>query len=293
MAKANSNLHSAKKEKNNEFYTRREDIESEVFHYKDHLKDKVVYCNCDDPEQSEFFKYFSNYFDFYGLKKLITTHYEKVENQSYKLELTEGGVVTKTDINSNGDFRSPQCIEFLQEADVIITNPPFSLFREYIDLLILHEKKFLVIGNMNAVTYKNIFGYIQSDRMWLGINKVKEFYQPDGSTKKFGNICWYTNLSHPKRNIELPLLKTFSSENYPKYDNFDAIEVSKIKDIPSDYLDIMGVPITFLEHYNPEQFEIVGCSYDYGRPDGWDETTDMSVSIDSRNVYKRFLIKKL
>lgn len=258
--KANSNLHNAKKAKNDEFYTQLGDIEKEVKNYKKHFKDKVVYCNCDDPEWSNFFKYFTNAFDFLGLKKVITTHYEKDGGSSYKLELSKQGEVIKTDLKGNGDFRSEECIEILKEADIVITNPPFSLFREYVEQLMKNNKQFLIIGSMGSISYKDIFSYIKNNKMWLGINTVKEFKQPDGNIKKFGNICWYSNLEHQKRNEELILFKEFKKEpnGYVKYDNYNAIEISKVKEIPIDYEDEMGVPISFLTKYNPKQFEIIG-----------------------------------
>ena len=203
MAK-NSSLHAAKDAKNDEFYTRLEDINEEMNHYEDKFRDKVVFCNCDDPTWSNFWKYFHMNFEYLGLKKLITTHYESGEVASYKMEYTGGndedfedGV--KTILTQNGDFRSPECVALLQEADIVVTNPPFSLFREYISLLMEHKKDFLIIGSMNAVKYKEIFPLLKNNDIWLGNSSPKEFYQPDGNIKKFGNILWYTNLDHTKR----------------------------------------------------------------------------------------------
>jgi hypothetical protein len=258
----NSNLHKAREVKNDEFYTQLVDIEKEVKHYKKYFKDKVVYCNCDDPEWSNFFKYFTNAFDFLGLKKLITTHYEKNNGTSYKLELSKYEEVIKTDLNGDGDFRSEECIEILKEADVVITNPPFSLFREYVAQLVNYDKNFLIIGSMNGTTYKEIFKLIKENKIWLGVNNVNKFIQPDGTIKKFGNICWYSNLEHKKRNEELLLFKTYkgNEKDYPKYDNYDIININKIKEIPKDYKAPMGVPITIIDKYNPEQFEILDCN---------------------------------
>lgn len=274
---SNKNLHSAKKNKKDEFYTQLSDIEKELAHYKEYFKDKVVLCNCDDPRVSNFFHYFSYNFEFLGLKKLITTCYkndkpdifnhEELENAIY-LEYfgaKEGEKVPTVDqigvkkLKSNGDFRSPACIELLKEADIVVTNPPFSLFREYVAQLINYDKKFLIIGSMNAITYKETFPLIKDNKIWLGHNSVKEFILPDGNTQKFGNIIWYTNLTHKKRNEELILFRTYkgNEKDYPKYDNYDAIEVSKVVNIPVDYNGVMGVPITFLDKYNPNQFEIV------------------------------------
>lgn len=248
MAKSNknNNLHKAKKEKNDEFYTQITDIEKELKHYKEHFKNKTIFMNCDDPSWSNFWLYFSMNFEYLGLKKIISTHYED-SKPSYKLEMINMGETIKTTLTQNGDFRSPECIELMQESDIVVTNPPFSLFREYIAQLIEYEKKFIVIGNNNAITYKEIFKLIKENKLWLGINQVKEFKQPDGTIKKFGNIGWYTNLTHNKRNQEIILFKQYegNESNYPKYDNYDAIEVSKVKDIPIDYDGAMGVPITF------------------------------------------------
>jgi hypothetical protein len=265
----NKNLHSAKKEKNDEFYTLYEDIEKEVEEYKNQLKDKIIFCNCDNPESSNFWKYLSNNFDDYELKKLISTHYSS-DGQSYKSEISrdinvDGKIdkldTQKTTFKGNGDFRSDECIEILKECDIVITNPPFSLFREYIAQLMEYDKNFLIIGNYNAITYKEVFGYIKENKLWLGYNYVKEFRTPDGSIKKFGNICWFTNLGNKNRHIDLirdVLYKKYNEVDYPKYDNYDAINIDKVADIPVDYFGYMGVPITFMDKYNPEQFELYG-----------------------------------
>lgn len=196
----NINLNKAKKVKNDEFYTQLTDIKKEVENYKKHFKDKVVYCNCDNHEFSNFFKYFTNAFDFLGLKKVITTHYEKDGGTSYKLELSKQGEIVKTDLKGDGDFRSEECIEILKEADIVITNPPFSLFKEYIQQLIDFEKSFLVIGNNNSISYSEIFKHIKDNKLWLGISpRSMEFILPNGDLKGV-NANWYTNLEHSKRN---------------------------------------------------------------------------------------------
>lgn len=261
MAK-NDNLHKAKEAKNDEFYTQIADIEKELKHYKEHFKGKTVFCNCDDPEWSNFWKYFHLNFGLLGLKKLVTTHYD-ASDPTYKMEY-EGGndadttVGKITPLRQNGDFRSPECIELLNEADIVVTNPPFSLAREYIACLIKQHKGFLIIGDMNWIIYKEVFPLLKDNRIWFGNCAVKEFIQPDGSVKKFGNKLWFTNLDHKKHHEKLILWKKYSPEDFPKYDNYDAINVDKVSDIPCDYDGVMGVPITFLDKYNPEQFEIIG-----------------------------------
>jgi len=279
----NTNLHKAKTAKNDEFYTQLSDIERELGHYKEYFKGRVVFCNCDDPQESDFWQYFSLNFEFLGLKKLISTHFE-IEVPSYKLEIVrdinnDGKVnqldTIKTPLKQNGDFRSPECIEILKESDIVVTNPPFSLFREYVSQLIEYDKKFIIMGNNNAITYKEIFKLIKEGNIWLGYNsnKTMEFRLDDSYIKwdrvdietgdKYGSvpaISWYTNLETKKRHEDLILYKTYyGNENeYPKYDNYDAINVDRVKDIPMDYDGAMGVPITFLDKYNPEQFEIIG-----------------------------------
>lgn len=279
MAK-NKNLHAAKRAKNDEFYTQMVDIENELKYYKDRFKGKTIFMNCDDPEESNFWKYFHLNFEFFGLKKIISTHY--LENQkSYMLEY-EGGndvdtsVGVKTNLEGDGDFRSEESINLLKESDIVITNPPFSLYRTYVAQLIEYEKKFIIMGNQNAITYKEIFPLIKENKIWLGVNtnKTIEFQVPDnydhtknGRIDVNGNkyvkvpaISWFTNLEHYKRNEEIILWKSYNEEDNPKYDNYDAIEVSKVKEIPEDYYGVMGVPITFLNKYNPNQFEILGIT---------------------------------
>jgi len=274
----NKNLQSARKNKNDEFYTQLTDIEKELKHYREYFKGKNVFCNCDDPSISGFFHYFSYNFEYLDLKKLITTCYknqqmnlfskrdvEKAIYLEYEGTKNDGNVPALEDIGikplkGNGDFRSEECIEILKGADVVVTNPPFSLFREYLAQLIKYDKKFLIIGSYNAVTYKEVFPLVKENKVWLGCNFVKEFKIPDGSIKKFGNVVWYTNLPHKKRNEKLILFRDYygNEKNYPKYDNYDAIEVSKVVNIPRDWKGTMGVPISFLDKYNPEQFEIMG-----------------------------------
>ena len=231
----NGNLHKAKAAKNDEFYTRLEDIEKELKHYTEHFKGKVVYCNCDDANRSNFFKYFSTNFQKLGLKKLITSGLK--DNGTGVVAIQKGDDIDIYD--GNGDFRSEECIEFLKEADIVVTNPPFSLFREYVAQLMQYGKKFLIIGNMNAITYKEIFPYIKNNELWLGITSVKDFIQPNGEIKKFGNICWFTNLEHNKRNEELILYKHYNPTEYPKYENYFGFNVDKVTDIPvDDFIDI-------------------------------------------------------
>ena len=279
-------MHKAKREKNDEFYTQMVDIEKELQHYQNKFIDKIVYCNCDNPTQSNFWRYFLINFEKLGLKKLISTHFN-AEGTSYKLEaaLEEGFLISeKTNLVGNGDFRSPECLRFLEDADVVITNPPFSMFREFIAQLIEYDKKFLVIGNMNAITYNEIFPLIRANRLWLGFDHPKVFIQPDGLTKSFGNINWFTNLEHQKRHEKLTLMQSYykNQDNYQKYDNYNAIDVGKVKDIPGDYYGIMGVPITFLDKYNPEQFEIVK----FRKGDD-----DKDLNIGGKCPYFRILVK--
>lgn len=265
MAK-NANLTAAKRAKNDEFYTQLTDIEKELKYYKDQLRGKIVFCNCDDPEWSNFWRYFDLNFDHIGLKGLIATHYDPVK-PTYKLEIFRDGAGNKmapvrTDLRENGDFRSPECVELLRQCDVVVTNPPFSLFREYVALLVREGKKFVIIGNMNAITYKEIFPLLKDNQMWIGYMSPKMFLQPDGTQKSFGNVLWYTNIDIKKRHEPLTLFRRYYDDpsKYPKYDNYDAIEVGKVADIPEDYYEHIGVPITFLDKYCPEQFEILGLT---------------------------------
>ena len=268
------NLRKAKANKKDEFYTQLVDIENELKHYEKHFKNKVVFCNCDDPLKSNFWTYFNMNFDHLGLKKLIATHFHS-EKPTYKLEIINNLNVIKTPLKQNGDFRSDECIEILKEADIVVTNPPFSLFREYVAQLIEHNKKFLIIGNINAITYKEIFKLIKENKAWLGIGMgrgisgfiVPKHYELYGSEARIvengerivstNNCLWITNLQHKKRAEELILYKKYTPEEYPHYDNYDAINVDKIADIPCDWNGAMGVPITFMHKFNPEQFEIL------------------------------------
>ena len=280
----NSDLRKASKAKKDEFYTQLSDIEKEMYYYTDHFKGKVIFCNCDDPEDSNFFKYFALNFTRLGLKKLVATHYEETK-PSYKLEINKDedgdGMITSKDIiksplKENGDFRSPECIEILKESDIVITNPPFSLFREFVATLLEYDKKFIIIGNQNAITYKDFFPLIKENKVWLGASihsGDREFRVPDDYPIKTSGyridedgikyirvkgIRWWTNLDYPQRHDDLILYKKYNEEEYPKYDNYDAINVNVTADIPVDYKGIMGVPITFLDKYNPSQFRLLG-----------------------------------
>lgn len=281
MAKTkNANLNKAGLAKEDEFYTKITDIEKELRHYREYLRGKVVFCNCDDPETSNFWLYFRLNFYELGLKKLISTHFE-ADKPSYKLEIisTDSNEqlglpeYVKTPLKQNGDFRSPECIEILKEADVVITNPPFSLFREYVNQLVEHKKKFIIIGRETAITNKDIFVYLRDGIMWLGYNSgdmefmVPDYYEPRETRyreengqkyRSLGNIIWLTNIDIPKRHEDIIIYKTYSPDDYQKFDNYDAINVNKIVDIPADYDGIMGVPITIFHKHNPEQFEIIG-----------------------------------
>jgi hypothetical protein len=286
----NIGLKTAKKAKKDEFYTLLDTIEKELKYYKDHFRGKVVFCNCDDPKESNFVKYFSMNFEHLGLKKLIATHFKDANlftiEPPYKLEYTgdkDGNRMPDPDefiaeMIGTGDFRSKECIELLKEADIILTNPPFSLFREYIAQLMEHNKKFLIIGNINAITYKECFKYIKDNKMWLGASihsGDREFRVPDDyplnaagyRVDKNGNkyirvkgVRWLTNLDYEERHEDLVLYKKYAPEEYPKYDNYDAINVDKTNRIPADYKGVIGVPITFLDKYNPDQFEILGIT---------------------------------
>lgn len=294
----NTNLNKAKKEKNDEFYTRYEDIELEVMKYRKQFRDKIIYLPCDDPaeKKSEFWSFFVNNFDAFGLKKLIATHYSE-NGKAYKIWIdgdlngdgyVDDGDALQEDLIGNGDFRSPECTEILEECDIVCTNPPFSMFREFTNWIMQKDKQFLIIGSQNAINYKQIFPLIRDEKIWTGYNMVKNFYQPDGSIKKFGNICWFTNLKTFKRQEEMILTAKYNPIDYPKYDNYDAIEVSKIVNIPKDYDGVMGVPITFLDKYNPEQFEVLKCSA-YSDPSCFGCG---SLYVNNAKKYSRVLIKR-
>ena len=275
MAK-NDNLHKAKEAKNDEFYTQIGDIENELKHYKEHFKGKTVFCNCDNPEWSNFWKYFHLNFEYLGLKKLIATHYDANE-PTYKMEYEGGndsdtsiGVITP--LKQNGDFRSPECIELLQKADIVVTNPPFSLFREYVAVLMEHQKKFIVIGNLNAITYKEFFPLLRDNKVWMGYGgnipmtfRMPDYYELRGSAfigddghkyTKMGSCAWYTNLDIQKRHEKLILWKKYSPEEFPKYDNYDAINVDKVSDIPVDYEYELIVDENKLKELRDKGFDI-------------------------------------
>ena len=314
----NNNLHTAKATKNDEFYTQLEDIENELKYYKDYFKGKVVYCNCDgflNKEKSNFFMYFSLNYEFLGLKGLICTKYNpngKGKKYEYYGDLNGNNYpdeeeVFTSDLEGDGDFRSEECIELLKKCDIVCTNPPFSLFRQYVAQLFEYKKDFLIIGNVNAISYKEVFPLIKENKLWLGVSITsgdRKFVVPDNyplnaagcgideNGKKYirvKGVRWFTNLDHKKRHEELLLYKKYNAEQYPKYDNYDAIEVGKTKDIPMDYNGIMGVPITFLDKYCPTQFEIVGqmmttkvTEFNFGYP-----------YIDGKKKFARVLIKRI
>jgi len=327
-----SNLRTAKKVKKDEFYTQLTDISKEMKHYKSHFKNKVVYCNCDDPRVSNFFHFFSYNFEKLGLKKLITTCYKSQSmdlfsgndsEQAIYLEYTgdknrnlvpdpeEIGIV---ELKGDGDFRSEESIELLKQADIVVTNPPFSLFREFISQLDEYGKKFIIIGNVNAITYKETFRLIKENKLWLGASihsGDREFGVPDDYPLKAassridenGNkfirvkgVRWFTNLDYKERHEDLILYKKYTSEEFPTYDNYDAININKTKDIPMDYKGVMGVPITFLDKYNPDQFDILGLSASAG----YDEeivgipftgVKDARPLVNGKVTYARIFIK--
>ncbi len=314
----NKLLQKAKKSKSDEFYTQLCDIENELRHYKSHFKGKVVFCNCDDPRVSNFFKYFSANFDELGIKKIITSCYREQTGDLFNEVSSERGffyVYENTPeqrarldspevmpFKGDGDFRSSECIELLKQADIVVTNPPFSLFREYVEQLVNYKKNFLIIGNVNAITYKEIFKLIKENMAWLGINLgrgvsgfiVPEHYELYGTEARIdelgnrivspNNCLWLTNLDTFNRHEDIKLVKQYfgNEDEYPKYDNYDGINVNKTKDIPSDYQGAMGVPITFLHKFNPDQFEII--KFRKG-DDGKD------LSINGKCPYFRILIK--
>lgn len=310
MAKAkNSSLIRAAVNKEDEFYTQLSDIEKELKHYREHFKGKIIFCNCDDPDWSNFWLYFKLNFHHLGLKKLISTHFEN-DKPSYKLEY-DGNDVVQTRLTQNGDFRSPECIELLKEADIVCTNPPFSLFREFIDLLLEYEKDFLVIGSQNNITYKEIFPLLKNNNIWLGYYagdmafKVPDYYEPretrfwiDENNQKWrsmGNITWFTNLDIAKRHEEIIFYKHYSPEEFSKYDNYDAIEVGKVADIPVDYYEAMGVPITFFNKYNPDQFVILGNSSELANSieiDGKVKNNPGRFYINGKRLYDRLVIQR-
>ena len=339
----NSSLTEAKRAKKDEFYTQLADIESELRHYREHFRGKSVFCNCDDPYESNFFRYFALNFNKLGLKELVATCYEGSPivgtelrlstRRPYKVRIREvadfdgNGAIdladvaqllqcsrqnALTELKDDGDFRSPECVKLLKKADVVVTNPPFSLFREYVAQLVEHGKKFVILGNQNALTYKEIFPLIKESKIWLGCHcgdmafTVPEDYEEratrfwiDESGQKWrslGNICWFTNLDHAKRHENLILYKRYTPEAFPRYDNYDAINVSKTSEIPCDYDGIMGVPITFLDKHNPEQFEIVGATESEGKgfSNGlWKAESGVAQPlVHGERLYKRIVIRR-
>jgi len=347
----NTLLHKARKAKQDEFYTQLADIEKELVHYESDFAGKVVYCNCDDPRVSKFFHYFAYQFEPLGLKKLVTTCYKSAQAEmlsqndseeaiyieykrdknghlipypeymqsitgTYKGGKDENNVLDLNDIGighlkGNGDFRNPECVELLKQADIVVTNPPFSLFREYVSQLIKHDKKFVIIGTLNAITYKEVFKLIKEHKLWLGINYgrgfsgflVPDYYPLHGTEARIdkkgnrvvstNNTCWFTNLDHNERHEELILTKTYkgNEDNYPKYDNYDAIAVEKTKDIPKDYSGAMGVPITFLTKYNPNQFEILAKTNNKEHAGIYLKGNDSTAMINGKKLYHRILIR--
>lgn len=294
---ANTNLHKAKEAKNDEFYTQLTDVAKELMHYKEHFRGKVVFCNCDDPTWSAFWKYFHLNFEELGLKKLVSTHYDR-EEATYKMEY-EGGndndieVGVKTQLEGSGDFRNQECIEILKESDIVVTNPPFSLFREYVAQLMEYEKKFVVIGTKNSIKYKEIFPYIKTGDIRAGYTPFSGgmwFTVPEGTCEdKYNKIVddvflvnvpaiWLTNLDIKKHHEKLILWKNYTPKEFPTYDNYDVIEVSKVSEIPCDYKGLMGVPITFLDKYCVDQFEIV------------EKLSDAKIA--NKKMYERFVIRK-
>lgn len=314
----NRSLHAAKATKQDEFYTQLPDIEKELKHYTKHFKGKTVLCNCDDPTKSNFFKFFSLNFEKLKLRKLITTCYRSDDATLFSRSVPEKGKylvyegdkdgdrlpgpdeIGVHDLKHDGDFRSSECIALLKEADIVVTNPPFSLFREYVAQLVEHKKKFIIIGNGNAITYKDIFSFIKSNQIWLGNTHPVAFIVPDHyemrnvrswrdengtNWRSLGNACWFTNLDFAQRHEDLTLYRKFDPETYPRYENYDAIEVATYKDIPDEYDGIMGVPVTFLEHHNPDQFEVVGTT-ESNDPDN-DYRTRVYTSQECRAAYKK------
>jgi hypothetical protein len=328
---SNKYLHSAKSSKQDEFYTQLSDIEKELGHYKKHFKGKVVLCNCDDPWISNFFIYFANNFEILDLKKLITTCYKNQEADLFSKHKSEKAIYLEYNGDKNGnkipdpeeigikqfkgdgDFRSTECIELLKQADIVVTNPPFSLFREYVMQLIEYKKKFVIIGSLNAITYKEIFKLIKDNKLWLGYGfsggnayfktpHTKEYangvYNKETDLVKFRNVTWFTNLDIAKRHEDLILFQKYNIEKYSKYDNYSAINVDKTKDIPINYKGIMGVPISFLDKHNPNQFEILGMSASAGYNKEvvgipFKGIKDARPLIKGKNTYARVFIRNL
>ena len=309
MAK-NTNLTDAKKAKNDEFYTQIEDIEKELKNYKDFFKGKVVFCNCGDAIHHNFGKYFSMNFEHLGLKKLICTSFE-MDGSHGKVAIYEGdkngNYIPDSDewttyvLEGNGDFRSAECVELLKQSDVVVSNPPFSLFRDFVAQLVKYDKKFLIIGNQNAITFKEIFPLVKENKVWWGVNCVRWFIMPNNTDKKVkvneseeklaegARSRWFTNIVHNRHNLPLDLYKKYNPKDYPKYDNYNAINVNKTSDIPMDYDGVMGVPITFLDKYCPTQFEILGIANNVRYMGDFPCLT----KIDGKPIYNRILIRKI
>jgi len=330
----NKTLQQAKNAKSDEFYTVLSDVEKELKHYKKHLKGKVVLCNCDDPRTSNFFHYFSYNFEKLGLRQLVTTCYKSQSRDMFSRHDKEHAIYLEYDgdrnknkvpdpdeigikhLSGDGDFRSDECVELLKKSDVVVTNPPFSLFREYVAQLIEHEKRFLIIGTWNAITYRDVFKLIKENKMWIGVNSNRNFagfivpshYPLHGTEARLdengnrlvssNNTCWYTNLDNAKRHEDLILYKPFNADEYPEYDNYNAIEVGQVNNIPIDYSGVMGVPITFLNKYNPAQFEIVGADFEVKDgllPDllksGWNGKVDRAY-LQGKRMYSRIFVRK-
>ena len=289
----NANLNKAKKAKNDEFYTQFSDIEKELKHYKSFFKDKVIYCNCDDARKSNFFKYFYDNFDTLGLKKLICTGYNI--NGNGILCIYKGDKnINFTELEGNGDFRSEECIKYLKQADIIVTNPPFSLFREFITQLMVFQKQFIILGALNAITYKEIFRYIKDNDLFLGINNVKEFFQPNEQIKQIPTV-WYTNIVNNHKNNEIEFDRVYNENEYPEYDNYRAIEIKRVKDIPKNYDGIMGVPITYLLIHSPNQFEIIGMTQNADYLEEVYKPNQLKYDrayLNGKRLYPRILIKR-
>jgi hypothetical protein len=314
----NRSLHAAKATKKDEFYTQLSDIEKELRHYSTHFKNKTVLCNCDDPKVSKFFHYFSHSFEKLKLKKLLTTccqhkaekgiylEYDGDKNENRVPDPDEIGIHK---LKGDGDFRSEECVKLLKQADIVVTNPPFSLFRDYVAQLMKYEKKFIIIGHQNAITYKGIFTFLKENKMWLGygfnrncahfINPNYVDYASDADHRegmiRVSGIAWFTNLDTKKRHEDLILYETYDSKKYPFYDNYDAIEVSKTADIPKDYKGVMGVPVTFVNKYNPDQFEIIGATESEGAGFSsglWNPDSGVAqAAINGKRVYKRLFVR--
>ena len=306
---SNQSLNSAKSAKQDEFYTQLGDIEKELKHYAAQLQGKVILCNCDDPFESNFIKYFTLNFNALGIKKLIATG---ISCEGYMVEIDGGGIYNARQLKGDGiygagDFRSDESIQLLKQADIVVTNPPFSLFREYVAQLVAHDKKFLIIGAKSAITYSGVFPLIKSNKLRVGVRAFSSgmWFVP-GDPSEHGKIVdgvklvsipaiWFTNLDHARHREKITLSKKYTPTEYPKYDNYDAIEVGKVADIPADYDGVMGVPITFLDKYNPEQFEIVGATESEGKgfSNGlWRGSVAQAV-VNGKRVYKRLFVKRV